>query len=118
MEISQHDPKNSWSTCSMRMNEVAKFQYKFFEVAMLQEKSNPAIDERVMPQYTSSYQDSSQLPMLNIYIHNSWSIISKEKSTINERSMSQCGVSSRVIAYPIKVLSNVAMSYCKSPHSS
>lgn len=41
----------------MRMNEVAKLQYKFFEVAMLQEKSNPAIDERVMPQYTSSYQD-------------------------------------------------------------
>ena len=56
-EISQHDPNDSWSTCSMRMTKVAKFQYKLFEVAMLQEKSNPAINERVMPQYTSSYQD-------------------------------------------------------------
>ena len=91
METSQHNPYESESPCSMSTNELAMPQYKPSEVTMLQDKSKSIIDERAMPQNKSSYQ----------------------KSTINEWSVSQCRISSRVTVSPIKVLFEMAMLQCK-----
>ena len=86
METSQHNPYESESLCSMDVNEVAMPQYKPSKVTMLQDKSKSITNERAMSQNKSSSQ----------------------KLTINEWSVSQCRISSRVTASPIKVLSGYA----------
>ena len=91
METSQHNPYESESLSFMSTNELTMPQYKPFEPTMLQDKSKSIIDERVMPQNKSSSQ----------------------KTTINERSVSQCKVSSRMTVSPIKTLSEMGMSQCR-----
>ena len=59
MKISQHNPYESESSCSMNVNEVAMPQYKPSEVSMLQDKSKSITNERVMPQNKSSSQKST-----------------------------------------------------------
>ena len=53
-KISQHDPYESKSPCSMSTNEVAMPQYKPSEVTMLQDKSKSITNERVVSKYVSS----------------------------------------------------------------
>ena len=53
-KISQHDPYESESLCSMSTNEVAMPQYKPSEVTMLQDKSKSITNERVVSKYVSS----------------------------------------------------------------
>ena len=54
-KISQHDPYESESLCSMSTNEVAMPQYKPSEVTMLQDKLKSITDERAMAQNKSSF---------------------------------------------------------------
>ena len=68
MKISQHDPYESESPCSMSANEVATPQYKPSEVTMLQDKSKFIVNERAMSQYVSSEQGQSHPSMLKMKI--------------------------------------------------
>ena len=68
-----------------------------------------------MPQYVSSEQGQCHPSMHAQSLKQSCLKISHhlEKSTINERSVSQCRISSRVTVSPIKTLSEMAMPQCK-----
>ena len=68
MKISQHDPYESESSCSMSANEVATPQYKPSEVTMLQDKSKSITNERAMSQYVSSEQGQPRSLMLKMKI--------------------------------------------------